>query len=363
MSDLFEPFRFRNGVMAPNRITLAPLTNQQSHPDGTLSDTELHWLVRHAAGGFGIVTSCAAFVQQDGKAWPGELGVDRDDQIERLGVLATAIRAHHALPMVQLFHGGTRAPSEVSGSRPWSASEYVEDRPGYEVPRAATEADLEGVIEAFAAAAGRCAKAGFAGVELHGAHGYLLSQFLSTTMNVRTDQWGGSLENRARLMRRTMQAVRARVPADFVVGVRLSPEDFGQAKGLDLDETVQVARWLCDDGAEFIHLSLWRTERMTTKRPDEHAIPLFRAACPKDVAIIAAGNLWTRADGEAALARGADLIALGRSAIANPDWANDARDPSWEPRRPPLTRDELVARAASPEFAIYLRQFKGFVAD
>jgi len=363
MPGLFEPFRFRNGVITPNRVTLAPLTNQQSHLDGTLSDAEQAWLVRHAIGGFGIVTTCAAFVAQDGKAWPGELGVDRDDQVERLAGLASALRAHGSLPMVQLFHGGTRAPSEISGSRPWSASEYVEDRPGYQVPRAATEADLAGVIEAFAAAAARCARAGFAGVELHGAHGYLLSQFLSSTMNTRTDAWGGSLENRARLIRATMQAVRARVPADFVVGVRLSPEDFGQAKGLDLDETVQVARWLADDGAELIHLSLWRAERMTTKRPAEHPITIFRAALPAEVAIIAAGNLWTAADGQAVLDRGADLIALGRSAIANPDWANQARSEGWEPRRPPLTRDELIARSASPEFAVYLRQFKGFVAD
>lgn len=362
MPGLFEPFRFRNGVIAPNRVALAPLTNQQSHPDGTLSDVELRWLERHAAGGFGIVATCAAYVAQDGKAWPGELGVERDDQVPRLRELATAVSAHGALPMVQLFHGGTRAPSAVSGSRPWSASEYVEDRPGYEVPRAATEDDLTGVIDAFASAAARCARAGFAGVELHGAHGYLLSQFLSATMNTRTDRWGGSLENRARLIRTVMQEVRAQ-SGELVVGVRLSPEDFGQAKGLDLDETIQVARWLCDDGADFIHLSLWRSERMTTKRPDQHAIDLFRAACPAEVAIIAAGNLWTVADGQAALDRGADFIALGRSAIANPDWPNEARRPGWEPRRPPLTRAELIERAASPEFAVYLRQFKGFVAD
>lgn len=363
MVGLFEPYRFRSGAVARNRVALAPLTNQQSHPDGTLSDVELAWLVRRARGGFGIVTTCAAYVSQDGKAWPGELGVDRDDQVGRLGELAAAIRAEGALPIVQIFHGGVRAPSAVSGSRPWSASEFSEDRPGFEVPRAATERDLEGAIEAFAAAAARCARAGFAGVELHGAHGYLLSQFLSATMNQRTDAWGGSLEHRARLIRAAMQAVRARVPAGFVVGVRLSPEDFGQARGLDLDETVQVARWLCDDGADFIHLSLWRTERMTSKRPDEHAIPIFRAACPAEVAIVAAGNLWTRADGEAALARGADLIALGRAGIANPDWPNEARAEGWEPRRPPLTIDELVERAVSREFAIYLRQFKGFVAD
>ena len=96
---------------------------------------------------------------------------------------------------------------------------------------------------------------------------------------------------------------------------------------------------------------------------EQASLRLFRAACPADVAIIAAGHLWTVADGQAALDRGADLIALGRAAIANPDWPREARGDGWEPRRPPLTIDELVARAASRDFAGYLRQFTGFVAD
>ena len=133
-------------------------------------------------------------------------------------------------------------------------------------------------------------------------------------MNLRTDAWGGDLAGRARLLRAVLRAVRARVAPGFVVGVRLSPEDFGQARGLDLDETIEVARWLCADGADFIHLSLWRSERMTAKRPDQHPIPLFRAACPPEVAIIAAGGIWTVAEAQAALDRGADLVALGRAA-------------------------------------------------
>src|SRR4029077_13813122 len=130
----------------------------------------------------------------------------------------------------------------------------------------------------------------FEGIELHGAHGYLLSQFLSATYNRRDDRWGGSLEHRARLLREPPRAVRAAVPAGFVVGVRLSPEDRGNARGLDLDESLQVARWLADDGADFIHLSLWDATRNTAKRPSEHPLPLFRDAVPRDVALVACGN-------------------------------------------------------------------------
>ncbi|MEZ4403545.1 MAG: NADH:flavin oxidoreductase [Kofleriaceae bacterium] len=363
MTDLLTPYHFRAGVTVPNRIALAPLTNQQSHADGTLADDEQAWLVRRAVGGFGLISTCAAYVSVDGKAWDGELGVERDDQVARLAGLATALKVKGGLPIVQLFHGGTRAPSAVSGHQPWSASAYDEPGPDFERPRAGTEEDLARVIEAFAAAAARCERAGFGGVELHGAHGYLLSQFLSTAMNLRTDGWGGDLTGRARLVRTVMRAVRARVQPGFVVGVRLSPEDFGQARGLDLDETLQVARWLCEDGADFIHLSLWRCERPTTKRPDQHPIDLFRAACPAEVAIIAAGGVWTRDDAQAALDRGADLVALGRAAIINPDWPTEVATPGWEPRRPPLTIAELEARAVSPLFGGYLRRWKGFVAD
>lgn len=363
MADLLTPYQFAGGATVPNRVALAPLTNLQSEADGTLSDVELAWLARRAEGGFGLVETCAAYVSVDGKGWPGELGVERDDQVPRLAQFATALGARGGLSIVQLFHGGTRAPSAVTGQRPWSASAYREDGPDFEEPRPATPDDLERVIAAFADAAARCERAGFGGVELHGAHGYLLSQFLSTTMNLRTDAWGGDLAGRARLIRAVARAVRARVRPGFVVGARLSPEDFGQARGLDLDESLQVARWLADDGLDFIHLSLWRAERMTTKRPDQHPIPLFRAALPSTVAIIAAGGVWTPAEAQAVLDRGADLVALGRAAIINPDWPREAASPGWEPRRPPLTVAELEARAVSPLFAGYLRRWKGFVAD
>lgn len=359
---LFAPYRFRSGATSKNRVALAPLTNCQSHPDGGLSADELRWLERRAAGGFGVVTTCAAYVAQDGKAWAGELGVDDDDGVPRLAALADAIAGHDALGVVQLFHGGLRAAPDVSGWPTWSASAHVEDAPGYVVPRAATEADLARVVEQFAAAARRCAAAGFAGVELHGAHGYLLSQFLSSLYNRRDDRWGGSLAHRARLLREVTRAVRAAVPAGFVVGVRLSPEDFGQARGLDLDESLEVAGWLCDDGVDYLHLSLWRAHLNTSKRPDQHALPLFRAACPADVALVVAGQIWTPAEALAQLALGADMVALGRSAIVNPDWPRLAASPGWEPRRPPLTPAELRELAVSATFVDYLRRFKNLVA-
>lgn len=349
---LFDPLSLRCGLTLHNRIALAPLTNWQSQPDGLLGDAELRFLARRADGGFGLISTCAAYVAEDGKAWPGELGVDRDACMPGLERLAARIHTGGAKAIVQLFHGGIRA--ELSAD-PWSATELVD---GALRARAGTEADIARAIDAFVEAAARTHKAGFDGVELHGAHGYLLSQFLSRTMNTRDDAWGGDLPRRARLVREVLQRIRARCGPAFCVGVRLSLEDFGQAKGLDLDDSLQVCRWLADDGADFLHISLWDVTRTTAKRPDVHPLPLVREVVPRDVAIFAAGKIWTRGDAEAVLAKGADVVALGRSGILNPDWPRDE-----EVVRPPVTRAQLADRAVSPVFAEYLTKWKNFVAD
>lgn len=358
-TSLLSPFSLRNGKTSRNRVWLAPMTNGQSHEDGTLGDDELHWLSMRAEGGFGAIETCAAHVARDGQGWAGELGVFDDRHVPGLTRLATAIRERGALGIVQIFHGGARANEQLIGEKPWSASEIPGDPAS---PRAATLADIERTIAAFREAARRSHQAGFDGVELHGAHGYLLGQFLSK-QNTRTDAYGGDIAGRARFVREVTQAVRQAVPASFAVGIRLSPEDWGQTKGVDLDETLTVARWLRDDGIDFLHVSLWKALNNTVKRPEVHPIPLFREAVGGDVPIVAAGNVWTRGEAEKVLELGADAVALGRSAIANADWPMRVDDAGWEPKRPPLTPDELRARGLSDTFVGYMRRWKGFVTE
>jgi len=356
MASLFDPLTFRTGLAAPNRIVLAPMTNRQSHEDGSLGEDELRWLCSRADGGFGVVMTCAAHVAKDGQGWPGELGIYDDALLPGLTTLADALRQRGVVSMVQIFHGGLRADPSVNGAVPWSAS-------AADGVREATGEDLARVVRQFADAAARAKTAGFDGVELHGAHGYLFTQFLSIEQNRRTDAWGGPLANRARLLRDALRAVRDRVGPSFTVGVRLSPENFGNARGLDLDESVQTAVWLAEDGADFVHLSLWPALEPTAKRPGVRAIPLFRDALPLDVAILAAGAIWSRSDADAVLDLGADGVVLGRAAIINRDWPLRARDAAWEPRRPPVTLEELEAAGLSPTFAGYMRGWKGFVLE
>jgi 2,4-dienoyl-CoA reductase-like NADH-dependent reductase (Old Yellow Enzyme family) len=363
-SPLFLPLTFRCGRTAPNRAWLAPLTNQQSHEDGSLSDEERHWLVRRAAGGFGVIETCAAFITADGKTFDGQLGIASEHHLPGLQVLAREIHECGALGLVQLHHGGVRASARLTGKQPISASRFEEPDENFETPRAVSDSEIELLIEQFVTAARRASLAGFAGVEIHAAHGYLLSQFLSRTMNVRSDAWGQSLEGRARFVRHVARAIRQQVPPPFMVGVRLSPEDRGHARGLDVDETVTVARWLDQDGVDFIHLSLWDSRTNLQKRPHEHALPIFRRELDPNLRLIAAGAIWTQADARHALDLGADAVAIGQAAILNPDWPRNCLDPDFTPVRGPLARSALAELDVSPRFSDYLaRRFKHLVSD
>lgn len=343
-----------------NRVWLAPLTNLQSHADGRLSEAERRWLLRRAEGGFGVVETCASYVSADGRGWAGAAGIATEAHGHAWAGVGAALARRGALGIVQLFHGGVRSPRALTGEQPWSASAFPEDSAGFEVPRAATEADITGLIANFAAAAARAVAAGFAGVELHAAHGYLLSQFLSATQNQRSDAWGGDATRRAALLRAVFAAVRAAVPAGTLVGVRLSPEDSGMARGLDLDDSLGTAAALARDGVDFLHLSLWDATRHTRKRPSEHPIPLFRERVGA-VPLVVAGGIWSRADAEAVLARGADFVALGRAGIAHPDWPQRAVAADFAPARPPFAPESLRRVDVSPRFVSYLRRFPGFV--
>jgi 2,4-dienoyl-CoA reductase-like NADH-dependent reductase (Old Yellow Enzyme family) len=361
---VLSPFTFsRTGRELRNRTVVAAMTNKQSHDDGSLSDDELDWLAARARGGFGIVTTCAAHVSKDGQGWEGELGVFDDSLRPGLERLARALRAGGAVSLVQLFHGGVRAPSRLTGRQPWSASRFELDAPDFELPRAATAEDIERTIEAFGAAARRCAEAGFDGVEVHGAHGYLITQFLGTLTNTRSDEWGGSLENRARFLRRILAAARLATPADFLVGVRLSPEI--EEQGIDLDEAMTVARWAAEDGADFIHASLWDSFQPPGKYP-ESGKPLttwYREALGPDVPLLVTGGVWTPEQAALLMEQGADLVGLARAAIGNPRWPEQAAAPGWAPARPPYTPEHLREAAVGEKLVGYMRNWPGFVTD
>ena len=362
---MHKPYHFKaSGKVAPNRIVLAPMTNMQSHTDGTLSEDEYRWLMRRAKEGFGIIFTCAAHVSLDGQGWKGELGIFDDKHIAGLSRLTADIRKEGSLSFMQIFHGGARSPEEVTGRQPWSASAHTMtiSKTPVEV-REGTVDEILATIEAFVAAAHRAHKAGFDGVELHGAHGYLLHQFISTFTNRRNDEWGGSFENRSRLVRTILQRTKAELPATFMVGVRLSPEDKLTFKGIDFDESLELAALLAADGADFIHVSPWDAFKKPEKYPDSNKalITYFREKLPEHVPIMVAGNIWSSADGQKALDLGTDFIALGKVGIAIPDWPTLSKNPDFDPPRPPYTVDRLKAADLSDTFVGYMKKWPGFV--
>ncbi len=353
MDELDRPLALPCGLELRNAIALAPLTNLQSHEDGTLGDDELRWLLRRAQGGFGLVSTCAAHVSDEGHAWPGQLGIAGAQHEEGLLRLADAIRGEGAAGIVQLYHGGDKATLSPGVRLGTVDGESV---------RGATVDDLHRVTREFIAAARRAEAAGFAGVELHGANGYLFTQFLAPADNPRDDEYGGDLEGRARFLRETVRAVRDSVSAGFAVGVRVSPVDVWNQRGLRLDDGVAVGRWLADDGADFIHLSLSDASAPPPFEPDRGPVArAFRDALPASVPVFAAGGIWTRDDAKRAVEAGVNAVVLGRAAIAHPDWPTVSTQPGWEPKRPMWKPDELRAVDVGAAFLDYLRKFSGLV--
>lgn len=352
---LFEPLSFAHGPAMKNRFILAPLTNLQSHADGRLSDDEFRWLTMRARGGFGMTMTCAAHVQRVGQGFPGQLGVFSDDHLEGLTRLATAIKAEGSLAALQLHHAGARAPRELVGDVV-APSEEAESG-----ARPLTTAEVETLTEDFVAAALRAEKAGFDGVEIHGAHGYVLCQFLSAEANRRDDRYGGALENRSRLLLDVVGEIRRRTRPDFQVGLRLSPERYG----LLLDEMRDVAAELLGRAQiDYLDMSLWNV----TKEPVEadrqgRTLMSYFADLPRGaVRLAVAGKIMTPGQAAAALEAGADCVMIGRAAILHHDFPRLAHgDPGFKPIGLPVSPAYLRDQGLGDAFVTYMGNWPGFV--
>lgn len=349
----------RTGKRARNRSVLAAMTNRQSLSDGTLSQDEHDWLVMRAANDFGIVMTACAHVSRDGQGFDGEVGIWSDDHVPGLTTLASSLRSHGALSIMQIFHAGMRAPQRLIGTQPVSASANPTEASATGYTRSLTEPEIQRIIEDFADAAMRAVTAGFDGVELHGAHGYLICQFLSTTHNQRRDCWGGTLENRARFLFDIIAAVKEVVPTGFLVGVRISPEH----EGIQLQDSIKLAAMLTSADIDFLHLSCWDSFKGARGRPNDRKTltEWFTSSVPNLPPIITAGNVWTCEDAQQVMNMGADLVAVARSAIGNPDWAKGLTDPTYRPRRPPYSPAHLRKCGLNDTFIHYMRNWQGFV--
>jgi 2,4-dienoyl-CoA reductase-like NADH-dependent reductase (Old Yellow Enzyme family) len=356
MVSFSDTVTFAHGPAMKNRFMLAPLTNMQSHDDGTLSDDEHQFLVKRAEGGFGLVMTCASHVQKRGQGFKGQLGCFSDDHIPGLTRLARDIKAHGSVAIVQLHHAGNRSPQDLIGEQPVCPSDDAETG-----ARALSTTEVEALTADFVAAALRCDAAGFDGVELHGAHSYMLCQFLSADLNARTDRYGGSLENRSRLIFDILDGIRKTCREDFNVSIRLSPERFG----MRTSEIVEVYERLVDSGlVDFIDMSLWDVFKDAADEAfaGQRLLDIFATLPRKNVRLGVAGKLYSAKEAHDAIDGGADFAILGRGAILHHDFPRLATaDPAFVVRDTPVSPAVLHEEGLSDAFVNYMRNWQGFV--
>jgi 2,4-dienoyl-CoA reductase-like NADH-dependent reductase (Old Yellow Enzyme family) len=302
--------------------------------------------------------TCAAHVQKIGQGFEGQLGIFSDDHLPGLTRLAAGIKANDSLAVVQLHHAGMRSPKELIGEAPVCPSANEEFG-----ARAMTTAEVEEMIEAFIVGAERAERAGFDGVELHGAHGYVLCQFLSPEVNQRTDRFGGSLDNRTSVIREVIAGIRARCRPDFNLGLRLSPERFG----LKLSEILSFAQSLMTAGdIDYLDMSLWDVFKLPTEEEfkDRSLMAWFAGLDRGHVRLGVAGKVLTAENARACLEAGMDFVLIGRGAILHHDFPNLVQaDPDFRPIALPVSPEHLAKEGLGPIFIKYMRNWKGFVSE
>ncbi|HEY7661913.1 MAG TPA: NAD(P)-binding protein [Xanthobacteraceae bacterium] len=331
MNILLTPARI-GAVEIRNRIVMPPMTTRTADEDGHVTDDTVAYYLARARGGVGLITVEMASPEKAGRHRRREVGIYDDRFLPGLARLVQEIHRTGAKASIQLGHGGGHTRKDICGETPIAPSAIP--HPVYEttfetiVPEEMSQARIDATIAAHAAAAVRARSAGFDCVEIHAAHGYLISQFHAPFENRRTDSYGGSLENRARFGLEALRAVKTAVPGMPVV-YRLSVEDFFPG-GLPFAEGKQIAEWAARAGADALHVSAGHYRSLPSAQivlppmsfPDAtflHFAAEVKRAVP--VPVIAVGRLGDPATATAAVADGkTDFVALGRTLVADPQW-------------------------------------------
>jgi 2,4-dienoyl-CoA reductase-like NADH-dependent reductase (Old Yellow Enzyme family) len=341
VSALFEPYTLRD-VTIPNRVWMPPMCQYSAAPDGPATGAPGDWHFAHyaarAAGGTGLIVVEATAVSPKGRISPYDLGIWNDTQVEAFRRITGFLASQGTVPAVQLAHAGRKASTdrtwkggapvgpEAHGWQPVapSALAFAE---GHPVPDELTVDEIHGVVEQFRAAARRALAAGFEIVEVHGAHGYLINEFLSPHSNHRTDAYGGSYENRTRFALEVVDAVREEWPDDKPLFFRISATDWLEESGWTPDDTVRFATELHAHGVDLLDVSTGgNASGVRIPTGPGYQVPFaarVRRETPMPVAAV--GLITETEQAEKILANGeADAVLLGRELLRNPSWAQHA---------------------------------------
>ena len=346
---LFTPLPQRS-ITLPNRIVVSPMC-QYSSDDGHASDWHLVHLGSRAVGGAGTVMTEAAAVSPEGRITPGDLGIYSDDHIPFLSRITAFLKEHGSVPAIQLAHAGRKA----SMTAPWVTPSHTAtaDEGGwtnvvapaahrfhddYPLPQALDRAGMDKVIADFTAATHRAAAAGFLLAEVHAAHGYLAHEFLSPLSNTRTDEYGGSLTNRAKFPLEIIRAVRAAFPDHLPVWVRVSATDWVDG-GLTIDETVEFARLVKAEGIDLLDVSSGGNDprQQIPVGPGYQVAFADRVRRETGLATGAVGMITDAAQADQIIRTGqADVVLLARELLREPYWPLRAADQLLHPASYPV---------------------------
>ncbi|MFJ4584950.1 NADH:flavin oxidoreductase/NADH oxidase family protein [Streptomyces echinatus] len=359
-SELFAPLSLRSGHVLNNRIAKAAMEENMAGV-GQLPDTELFGLYRRwAAGGTGLLITGNVMVHAEALTGPGGVVLDEASPLEPFAEWARAGKSGGGAIWMQINHPGRQIGSDMPGVV-WGPSAVAVDlgkhSSRFDRPVAMTPEQIQATVTRYAVTAQRAEQAGFDGVEVHAAHGYLLSQFLSPLVNKRTDRWGGSLENRARMLLDVVRAVRAAVSPTFAVAVKLNSADF-QRGGFDADDARQVIAMLAPLGVDLVELSGGSYESPAMSGRPADARTQAREAYFLDLAqdlvttsplpLMLTGGITRRHTAERVLDSGVAIIGMGTALAVTPDLPDRWRQgrEADERLRPVTWSDKALASAA-----------------
>lgn len=347
---LFQPFTF-NGLTLRNRVVMAPMTTWSANPDGTISDAEQDYYRRRVQGVGMVITGCT-HVTENGIGFTDEFAAYDDRFIPSLRRLAEAAKSGGAAAILQIFHAGNKAVVDMvpEGELVSASAVNALDGPfnrGDVTPRALSQDEILEMVRAFGDATRRAIEAGFDGVELHGAHGFLLQNFFSPRYNQRDDEWGGSQENRMRfaraVVREAKRVITAHAKRSFMLGYRISPEE-REDGGYRVPDICALVDGLIAEGIDYLHVSLNDVLGARPLGADTRlTVTQVIAHVANRVPVLAAGMLRTPQQAQAALDLGLSLVAVGKGLVMNPDWMGLAQSGCAAQIRQELDPGERVA--------------------
>ncbi|WP_138750913.1 NADH-dependent flavin oxidoreductase [Paenibacillus sinopodophylli] len=325
---LFESFTFKNGMNLRNRVVMSPMTTWASEDDYMISDEEVNYYKKRVNGVGLVITGCT-HVQANGIGFTHEFAAYDDSFIPSLRKLANAAKSGGAPAVLQIFHAGNKAlPSLTPNGEVVSSSAVETEATAFApsaTPRALSKEEISEVIHAFGETTRRAIEAGFDGVEIHGAHGFLLQNFVSPYFNKREDEWGGSLENRLRFPLAVLQemnnVIKKHATQPFILGYRISPEETEEG-GLRLKDSYALIDCLIGEGVDYVHVSLAAalSSKPVDSQDEKTYVELVVEHVSDRVPVMAAGSLATPDEVATVLDKGLTLAAIGHTLIMNPDW-------------------------------------------